>query len=102
MTLTVVFLLALGTLGIRLLGMFAIGPLLDRRPGLRRSAELIPAAVVAAVIAQLTLADGRAVVVDARAVGLVVAGVLVWRRAPFVVVVLAAAAATALTRLATA
>lgn len=99
MTVTVVALLTVGTLGVRLLGMFAVGPLLDRRPGLRRAAELIPAAVVAAVIAQLTLASGREVVLDARAVGVAVAGVLVWRRAPFVLVVLAAAAATALTRL---
>jgi hypothetical protein len=99
-TLTVVALLAVGTLGIRLLGMFAIGPLLERRPVLRRAGELIPAAVVAAVIAQLTVADSRSVVLDARVVGLAVAGVLVWRRAPFAVVVLAAAAATALTRLA--
>jgi hypothetical protein len=37
-------------------------------------------------------------VIDARLPALVVAGVLVWRRAPFLVVVLAAAATAALLR----
>jgi hypothetical protein len=93
-----VFLLAAGTWGQRLLGMFVGGRVLAIRPSLARLATLIPAAVVMAVIVQLTVGSGQSLVVDARAAGMAVAAVLVWRRAPFVVVVVAAAAATALVR----
>jgi hypothetical protein len=47
----------------------------------------------------LTIADGRALTLDARSVGVAVASVLVWRRAPVIVVVTAAAVVTALIRL---
>lgn len=84
--------------GQRLLGAFVVGPALSRRPAVARAMGLIPAAVVMAVIVQLSVADGRTLVVDARLAGVVAAAVLVWRRAPFIVVVLGAAAATALVR----
>ncbi len=84
--------------GQRLIGGFLIGPWLDRRPNLTKAANLIPAAVVMAVVVQLTVASGRSLMVDERLAGVVVAGLLVWRRAPFIVVVLAAAATTALFR----
>jgi hypothetical protein len=90
--------LAVGAWGQRLAGAFLIGPLLTRRPILARAASLIPAAVVAAVIVQLTIAQGRDLVIDARLAGVAVAGVLVWRKAPFLVVVLAAAITTAALR----
>jgi hypothetical protein len=90
--------LAVGAWGQRLAGAFLIGPLLIRRPILARAAALIPAAVVAAVIVQLTIARGRDLVIDARLAGVAVAGILVWRRAPFLVVVIAAAATTAALR----
>lgn len=84
--------------GQRLIGGFLIGPWLDRRPNLTKAANLIPAAVVMAVVVQLTVASGRSLVVDERLAGVVVAGLLVWRKAPFIVVVVAAAATTALLR----
>lgn len=99
MTWTVLALLAGGVLLQRLLGMFVGGSVLATYPSLARLAALIPAAVVAAVIVQLTVASGRSLVVDERLAGMAVAGVLVWRRAPFVVVILAAATTTALLRL---
>lgn len=99
MTLVTIVLLAAGTWGQRLAGMFIGGRLLRRRPSLARLATLIPAAVVMAVIVQLTFARGTALVLDERAVGMGVAAVLVWRRAPFIVVVISAAAVTALLRL---
>jgi hypothetical protein len=95
----IVALLAAGVWGQRLAGMFVGGRVLHRQPALGRLATLIPAAVIMAVIVQLTVANGRSVTVDARLVGMSVAAVLVWRRAPFVVVVVAAAAATAAVRL---
>lgn len=84
--------------GQRLLGAFVVGPALARRPAISRAMGLVPAAVVMAVIVQLTVASGRSLVVDARLAGVAVAAVLVWRRAPFIVVVVAAAAVTALLR----
>ena len=99
MTWGVIALLAIGVWSQRLVGMFAGGALLDRVPLFARLASLIPAAVVGAVIIQLTIADGRSLTLDARSVGVAVAGVLVWRRAPVIVVVTAAAVVTALIRL---
>jgi hypothetical protein len=87
--------LAIGAWGQRLAGAFLVGPLLTRRPVLARAASLVPAAVVAAVVVQLAIGKGRDIVVDERLAGLAVAGFLVWRRAPFIVVVVGAALATA-------
>ena len=98
MTWAIVIVLAAGTWGQRLLGMFVGGRVVARHPSLARLATLIPAAVVTAVIVQLTVGSGRALVLDPRAAGMAVAAMLVWRRAPFVVVVLAAAVVTALVR----
>lgn len=63
--------------------------------------DLLPAALLAALAIVSTVGDGQAVVLDARLVGLVVAGLALWRRAPFVVVIVLASAATALARLVT-
>jgi hypothetical protein len=98
MTLTAIALIAVGVWGQRLAGMFLVGPLLEKRPVLAQAAALIPAAVICAVIVQLSIADGKSLVVDERLAGLVVAGLLVWRKAPFIVIVIAAAATTAALR----
>ena len=60
--------------------------------------DLLPAALLASLAIVSTVGDGRAVVFDARFVGLIVAGVALWRRAPFVVVIVVASAATAIVR----
>ncbi len=91
--------MAAGVSGQRLLGMFWAGPHLARRPRLARLADLLPAAVIAGVVAQLTFVSDARLTVDARAVGLLVAVVMVWRRAPLIVVVVTSAAVTALVRL---
>lgn len=98
MTWAAVFLLAAGTWGQRLLGMFVGARVVGNRPSLARLATLIPAAVVMAVVVQLTVGAGRSLTIDTRLAGMAVAGVLVWRRAPFVAVVIAAAATTAALR----
>jgi branched-subunit amino acid transport protein len=80
----------------------AVGPLLagGRQLGAqaRRLLELVAVPLLAALIVVQTLADGRRLVIDARAAALTVAAVLAWRRAPFLVVVLGAAATAALLR----
>ncbi|HEX6167734.1 MAG TPA: AzlD domain-containing protein [Acidimicrobiales bacterium] len=63
-----------------------------------RLAALLPAALLPALVVVNTFAGDRRLVLDARAVGLAVAVVATWRRAPFVVVVTAAAMSTALVR----
>ena len=89
MTVTAIVLIACGVWGQRLL---------EKRPVLAQAAALIPAAVICAVIVQLSIAEGTSLVVDERLAGLGVAGLLVWRRAPFILIVVAAAATTAALR----
>jgi len=65
----------------------------------QRVGALLPVALLGALIALQTLTMGSRVAVDARVVGLGVALVAQWRRAPFLVVVTSACVATALVRL---
>jgi branched-subunit amino acid transport protein len=82
----------------------ALGPVVIGRRQLPAEAlevlELLSIPLLAALVAVQTLNGGQRLVLDARAAALAVAAVLVWRRAPFLVVVLAAASTAALLRLA--
>lgn len=53
-------------------------------------ARLLPIALFAALVIVTTVTDGPAISIDARLAGVTVAGVAAWRKAPFLVVVLAA------------
>jgi branched-subunit amino acid transport protein len=64
----------------------------------RRIGALLPVALLAALVTTGTFATGQELAVDARAAGLAVAAVAVLVRAPFLVVIVAACAATALVR----
>jgi branched-subunit amino acid transport protein len=64
-----------------------------------RLAELLPAALLAALVVVSAVVVDRAIVVDARLAGLVAAAVALALRAPFVVVVVVAAVVTAITRM---
>jgi branched-subunit amino acid transport protein len=68
-------------------------------PLVERIADLIPVALLAALVAVQVFATGTRLTVDARAAGLAVAAGLLVLRAPFLVVVCAAAATAALLRL---
>ncbi|HEX9123192.1 MAG TPA: AzlD domain-containing protein [Actinomycetota bacterium] len=61
--------------------------------------ELLAPALLSALVVTQALASGRTIAPDARLVGLAVAGLALWRRAPVLVVILAAAVATACVRL---
>ena len=81
----------------------ATGPVLlggDRRlpTWLEQAALLLPAPLLAALVVTSSVVDERTLMVDARLVGLAAAAVALWQRAPFIVVVVCAAAATALFR----
>ena len=67
-------------------------------PQARRALDLVPVPLLAALILVQTFGDGHRLVIDARLPALGVAAVLVWRRAPFLVVVVGAAATAALLR----
>lgn len=81
----------------------AAGPLLQTRfsMGPRMVALMSTAAIVllTALMVTSTFADGQEYADPARPLGVLVGGVLAWRRAPFVVVVISAAATAALVRL---
>jgi branched-subunit amino acid transport protein len=67
-------------------------------PRLTRVLDLVAVPLLAALILTQTVGTGQRLVLDARVPALAVAAVLVWRRAPFLVVVLAAAGTAALLR----
>jgi len=60
--------------------------------------QLAIATLASALVATTALTEGHGFSGFARPAGVLVAGVLAWRKAPFLVVVLAAAAVTALLR----
>ena len=64
----------------------------------RRVAGLLPVALLAALVAVQTFADGQALVIDARVAGLAAAVVALMLRAPVLAVVVIAAATAAVLR----
>ncbi|GAA1556317.1 hypothetical protein GCM10009789_07080 [Kribbella sancticallisti] len=93
-----VLVLAVGTFSLRL-----AGPLMRTRFEMPERAESVLAAaaviLLAALVATAALTDGHDAAGIARPVGVLVGGVLAWRKAPFVLVVVAAAATAAGLRL---
>ncbi|MFF5573301.1 MULTISPECIES: AzlD domain-containing protein [Streptomyces] len=85
---------ALGCYAVKLAGLLVPAGALER-PVVRRLAALLPVALLAALTAQQTFADGRTLVLDARAAGLAAAAVVLLLRAPFLLVVAAAVVVTA-------
>ena len=99
--------LVVGAYGFKALGTFGLARLTREPPATAVSpvrgalawfpmfAGLIPAAVFAALVAVQTLEVDGSLQVDARLVGVGAGAVAVWRRAPFVVVVVVAMAVAA-------
>jgi hypothetical protein len=85
---------ALGCYAVKLTGLLVPAGVLER-PLVRRLAALLPVALLAALTAQQTFADGQALVLDGKAAGLAAAAVALILRAPFLLVVAAAVAVTA-------
>ena len=93
-----VALTAIGCYLLKLAGL-SVPPRVLERPLVERVADYIPVALLAALIAVQVFSRGHSLSVDARALGLGVAVVLLLLRAPFLVVVFGAALAAALVRL---
>jgi branched chain amino acid efflux pump len=90
--------LALATAGLKVAGPLALGgrPLPVRALNV---VELLASALLAALVVVETFGKGHSLTLDARVLGAAFAAVAVWRRAPLIVVVLGAAAVTAVARL---
>ncbi|MEU0967182.1 AzlD domain-containing protein [Streptomyces sp. NPDC005917] len=84
----------LGCYAVKLAGLLVPAGVLER-PLVRRLAALLPVALLAALTAQQTFADGHTLVLDARAAGLGAAALALVLRAPFLVVVGVAVLVTA-------
>ena len=94
----VLIVMTIGTFALKSAGPLVLGSrALPAR--VQRVVDLLPAALLAALAVVSTVGNGQSIEIDARLVGLVVAGLALWRRAPFVVVIVVASAATAITRL---
>ena len=97
MTWALVLLLAAAAYSFKVIGLIVSGRRqLPRR--LERCLALIPAALIAALIVNDTFADGKDLVLDARAAGVATAAVAAWRRAPLIVVIVLGAVVTAAVR----
>ncbi len=94
----VLIVMTVGTFGLKSAGPLLLGSRSIPAP-LQSLVDLLPAALLAALALVSTVGQGQSIEVDARLVGLVVAGIALWRRAPFVLVIVLASVATAITRL---
>jgi branched-subunit amino acid transport protein len=97
-TWTALLVAGVGCYLLKLAGLSVPARVLDH-PVVERVADLIPVALLAALVAVQTFASGSALVIDARALGLAFAVVALLLRAPFLVVVFGAALVAALARL---
>lgn len=93
----VIAVLAAGAYGFKAVGLVVLGGRELPAP-VARCMQLLPAALLPALIAVQTLSTDQHLVLDARAAGVGVAIVAAWRKAPFPVVIVLGAAVTALVR----
>lgn len=96
----IIILASIAVFALKLAG-YLVPPSLLERPRPARIANLMTVALLAALIVVQTLGVGSRIVFDARVPALIVAVALLALRAPFIVVVAAAAATAALIRLLT-
>lgn len=94
---TAVLLGGVGCYLLKLAGLSVPASVLER-PTVRRMADRLPVALLAALVAVQVLGEGHRVVLDARAAGLATAVVLLLARVPFLFVVIGAGATAAVLR----
>lgn len=93
----IILLASIGVLALKLVGYVVPASILEK-PMPARTAGLLTVALLSALVVVQTLGAGQAIVVDARVPAMVVAAALLAVRAPFIVVVAAAAVTAALIR----
>jgi branched-subunit amino acid transport protein len=96
-TWTLIILLTIGAYAFKVTGLVILGGR-SLPPIFERCLALIPAAVVTALVMKDTFTQGQELVLDARALGIAVAVIAAWRKAPLIVVIVLGAAVTALVR----
>lgn len=94
---TAILLTAAGCYLLKLAGLCVPARVLGR-PWVRRTADLLPVALLGALVAVQTFSLGQSLQVDARLAGVAVGVVALLARAPFLVVVALAALTAALLR----
>jgi branched-subunit amino acid transport protein len=99
MLIAVILTLGVGTYTMRLAGVL-LGDRLELSDSLQRLLPMAAVALLAALASTAALTEHAGFAGFARPAGVAVGALLAWRRAPFVVVVIAAAATAALLRLA--
>ena len=97
MTWTLIILLAVGSYAFKVTGLIILGGR-SLPPVFERCLGLIPAAIITALVMKDTFTVGQDLALDARALGIAVAVIAAWRRAPLIVVIVLGAAVTALVR----
>ena len=97
MTWTLIILLAIGAYAFKVTGLIILGGR-SLPPVFERCLGLIPAAIITALVMKDTFTVGQDLTLDARALGIAVAVIAAWRRAPLIVVIVLGAAVTALVR----
>jgi branched-subunit amino acid transport protein len=97
MTWTLIILLAVGAYAFKVTGLIILGGR-SLPPVFERCLGLIPAAIITALVIKDTFTVGQDLTLDARALGIAVAVIAAWRRAPLIVVIVLGAAVTALVR----
>jgi len=99
MLIAAILTLAVGTYTMRLAGV-VLRDRLELSENLQRLLPMAAAALLAALAATAALTQGAGIAGVARPAGVAVGALLAWRRMPFVVAVIGAAATAALLRLA--
>ena len=97
MTWTLIILLAVGAYAFKVTGLIILGGR-SLPPVFERCLGLIPAAIITALVMKDTFTVGQDLTLDARALGIAVAVIAAWRRAPLIVVIVLGAAVTAFVR----
>ncbi len=97
MTWTLIILLAVGAYLFKVTGLIILGGR-SLPPVFERCLGLIPAAIITALVMKDTFTVGQHLTLDARALGIAVAVIAAWKRAPLIVVIVLGAVVTALVR----
>lgn len=103
MTTTFTLVIATVVLGVGTFAFRFAGPVLRARiqlpPRVEKMAAISAVVLLAALVATAALLEGQEFAGIARPTGVLVGGVLAWKKAPFIVVVMAAGATAAVLRL---
>jgi branched-subunit amino acid transport protein len=94
---TTLLIIAAGAYAFKALGLVVLGGR-EFPPAVLTCLDLLPAALLPALIVANTVVTGRALTLDARLPGVAIAVFLTWKKAPFPVILIAAAAVTAAIR----